>query len=150
MASHCQKANPDSINISTYNLRTSINNWKDKNGNLLPGMPPPHLINPIQIVAAYLEYIQGCVILGNTDRFKIEKHAIMDKWPNIEIRYKKNHHAKCVIIKSKKYETEVFCGSINMSESCWSDVMVKLENKKDIDKIVKKFEVWKNNSKKLV
>lgn len=152
LAKRCQNWNPTTLLISTYNIRTGINNWKTPSGKLIPGIPPPHKIDDVQIVANHINEIckanpaKGCILLGNRGRFDIEEEAIRDKWPDLVIKHKKNHHAKCVIMRTKRFGLEVFIGSINTTESLWSDITVKHENKKDNEKIVKKFFQWRKRA----
>lgn len=152
LAKRCLNWNPTTLLISTYNIRTGINNWKTPSGKLIPGIPPPHKIDNVQIVVNHINEIctknpsKGCIILGNIDRYKIEKEAIRDKWPGLIIKHKKNHHAKCVIMNTKRFGVEVFVGSVNTSESLWSDITVKHENISDNRKLIKKFNIWRKRA----
>ena len=138
------KKNFKNILISTYNLKSGINNWKYNNGKPRPGLP--YILNPIQKILNLINIKSGIIIIGQIKPFNEEYDRIKSLWPDIEFRYKYNHHAKCVIVNYGSNK-DVWVGSSNCSDSKWSDLTVKINNRTDIININTKFNQWLSESK---
>jgi hypothetical protein len=153
IARTCLLNKPNKIYISTYNIITAINNYNNRRtGTPIPGKPQK--MNNNQIVIDYCDMISStnrknsCIIIGENTIYDKEKHRIKEVWPNINIYYKNNNHAK-VVIMSFKDNIEAWIGSMNFNDSKWSDVMVKLVDNNDIKKLIENLMIWKKSSTKL-
>ena len=127
------------LHVVTYSFRSGINNFKDKDGNHLG--KPCVTINPTQRILdcidrfCYQDKCSGSILLSNISQLSKEYHNIINIWPNIQWRHHRELHAKYVIIKlPRKYE--IWVGSINLSDSGWKDLMLKVHSKKDKDLII--------------
>lgn len=153
IAKTCRNKSPSKLYISTYNMRIGICNYNcRKTGKPILGKPKG--LNNNQIVIDYCDILtslkkgSSCIIIGEDTMYNKERLRIKDVWPDANIYHKQNHHSK-VVIMSFRSSIEAWVGSMNLNDSTWSDVMVKLQVKSDMEKLIKQFIKWKGLSKKL-
>lgn len=153
IAKTCKNKSPRKIYISTYNIRTGISNYNCKRTGK-PIFGKPKGLNNNQMVIDYCDMLSyarsgsSCIIIGEDTMYNREKNRIKDVWPDAKIYYKSKHHTKAVILCFKN-SIEAWAGSMNFNDSEWSDVMVKLSVKNDIEKLIKKFIEWRKLSQRL-
>lgn len=139
--------NPTHVYISTYNIRTSIINYNDRFGKPIPGLPSK--MNNSQKIVNYLNQCNSYIIIGEDNGYNRESKRIKSIWPNVKVYLKKEHHAKAVVMKFSDKRIEAWVGSVNLSDSRWSDIMVKLESKEDIKSLLVNMSEWKKQSQRL-